>query len=131
MVDFDRFVEGHITTIETNDQAKSVCIEITDRYGKKARLVASGVREVVAIEMRLQNIIDRISVWNSASKDSLYRESLHLLICGTLSVRSDDLNSPIIDTVVDSIKRGELIFLEIEPVYGALILLTGKEVSIS
>lgn len=128
MVEWSTFVEGKTTGVVLRDDGATVDILLINRSGDAYKLVATGVEQMVVIEMRLQNIIDRISIWDSSSNVVDFEERLRLLLHG--SQQEDVRYAAAVTGALESLRQGRTKFLEIEPVYGALVLLIASEVKL-
>lgn len=84
----------------------------------------------MVLQMCMQNIIDRISIWDASSNIADYGDKLYSLFTGKLP-DSIDMSLPSIKSAIVSIQSGELSLVEIEPVYGAIVLILASEVSLS
>jgi hypothetical protein len=129
MIEFNKFVEGYLTSVLVYRKERKVCFSLQEVAGTNWILTASGVTELMVLQMRLQNIIDRISIWNASSDVSDYGDKLLSLFIGTLS-EDNNMDMPLVKNAAQSIKSGELFLLEIEPVYGAIVLALVKDLSI-
>ena len=125
------FCEGLVSTIAFHEDSKSMTVKIRDRAKKNWNVVANGVRDCLVVEMRFQNIIDRISIFDSTDNHAAYAKKVHLLLRGELPEREDDLLSPFIVDLCSEIKSSKLVLLEVEPIYGALVLVSAASVSIA
>ncbi len=131
MEDLSNFVEGFITGIVVEHPDKIVSIFLLYRNQCNFVLKAEGVEKFVANEMREQNIIDRINVWDKQSDESSFRPILAALISGQSEY--DKLNEaflPLIDLQVNTIRNEGKILIEIEPVYGASVMLLARKISL-
>lgn len=130
MLDLSKFVEGYLTGVTVYREEKKVCLSLQEVDGKKWLLTAFDVAEFMVLQMCMQNIIDRISIWDAATDVEAYVEKLYSLFTGKLS-DNNDMNMPSIEAAVQSIKSGEVFLLELEPVYGAIVLILTKNISFS
>lgn len=129
MIDFSKFVEGYLISVTVYRKEKKVCFWLQEVAGDNWLLTAFEVSEIMVLQMCMQNIIDRISIWDASSNDVDYCDKLYSLFTGKLP-EDNDMNLPSIKSAVQSIKSGELFLLEIEPVYGAIVLALTKDVSL-
>lgn len=127
MLDFNKFVEGHLTGVTVSQTEKRVVLLLQDSTGKNWALTATDVSEFMILQMSMQNIIDRISVWDASSSDIEYRRKIFSLMYGKFAEEKDDLNLPLINRVIETIRCGDAILVELEPVYGALVLMLARE----
>jgi hypothetical protein len=132
MSDWSEFVEGYLTGVVLRDKDKAVDIYLSDCSHRKHTLTAFGVKEMRVWEMRQKNIIDRISLWNSSSCESEYQERISFLLYGEQSDKNrvSPLRKVAVENAIQSIRDGSMILMEIEPVYGALVLIQAERVTI-
>ena len=128
MLDFSKFVEGHLVGVKVYQAEKRVVLSLKEATGKSWILTATDVSEFMILQMCMQNIIDRISIWDASSEEEDYRNKIFSLIHGKFEGEKDDFSSPLINQTIEAIRRGEAMLVELEPVYGALVLILAKEV---
>lgn len=131
MLDFNKFVEGHLTGIKVYQTEKRAVLFLQEPAGRSWVLTATDVSEFMILQMRMQNIIDRISFWDASSNDVDYRSKLFSLMYGKFVEEKDDLNLPLINQAIETIRRGDAVLVELEPVYGALVLILARGVSLA
>jgi hypothetical protein len=130
MVDLESLVEATIDAIRVDSANKEVRIEVTCAWDGKLReqVVATGVDDFVVNEMRPSNIIDRVSRFNadniSDKGDELARR-LFFLMRGKEASPSD-VGWPPLQEKLGRIRDGALELLEVEPVYGATVLVLAE-----
>jgi hypothetical protein len=125
MLDLDKFVEATLIGFELDSVMGQVVFAIREPSGKLWHLVASGVSDLNISEMRLQNIIDRISVWKDCV-DMECKEKISSLIGNMFYT-----HLPAVGRIVGAIQRGESMLIELEPVYGASVLMLASGLSVS
>lgn len=130
MLDFSKFVEGHLIGVKVYQAEKRAALCLREATGKSWVLTATDVFEFMILQMCMQNIIDRISLWDSSSDEVDYRGKLFSLIHGKFVEEKDNLHSPLIDQKIEMIRRGDAVLVELEPVYGALVLILARKVSL-
>lgn len=128
MDDWEILTEATIDAIRVEPINMEVRIDVTCRWQGEERkqIVAKGVDDFVVNEMRLTNIIDRVTrfdVGGDSEKDAARR--LFLMMRGQEPSVSD-LESPILLEKLSRISAGSLILLEIEPVYGPTVIILAK-----
>ncbi|MES2740068.1 MAG: hypothetical protein V4754_03850 [Pseudomonadota bacterium] len=128
MLDFNKFVEGHLTGIKVYQEENRAELFLQETTGRKWVLNATDVSELMILQMRMQNIIFRIVIWDLNSNEEEYKGKIFSLIHGKFETGKDHLSSPVINAKIDMIRRGEAVLLELEPVYGALVLIIAKQV---
>ncbi len=127
MDDWDALIESTIDAISLDVIKKAIAIELTcawDGAGRK-RIIASGVDDFVVNEMRISNIVDRVSRFSSVDygeKSAEIARRLFKLMRGREPSQTD-LEWPPLMNKLACIRDGSLSLLEIEPVYGATILI--------
>jgi hypothetical protein len=127
MDDWETLIESTIDAIYVDATKKEVVIEMTCAWegaGRK-RIVASGVDEFVVTQMRIHNIVDRVnrfSVANSNEKSAEIARYLFILMRGREPSQADLEWPPLMDKLA-CVHNGLLSLLEIEPVYGATIMI--------
>ncbi|MFM0607125.1 hypothetical protein PQR05_21605 [Paraburkholderia sediminicola] len=131
MLDLSKFVEAYLMGIEVDRVERKVVLSIKEPAGKGWILVATGVSELMVLQMCMQNIIDRISVWTGSAVDADCRERVFSLLSGRYATDRDDMESPLINRTVDAIQRGDSMLIELEPVYGASVLMLASGLSVA
>lgn len=127
MDDWKTLVESTIDAIHVDSTSKEVFIDVTCAWeGKeRKRIVATGVDDFVANEMRLSNIVDRVSRFGAVDFNGESAEiarRLFILMRGKEPSQTD-LEWPPLKDKLACIRDGSLGLLEIEPVYGATIMI--------
>lgn len=127
MDDWKTLVESTIDAIHVDATNKTVVIEVTCAWeGKeRKRIVATGVDDFVANEMRLSNIVDRVSHFGAIDvngESAAIARRLFVLMRGKEPSQTD-LEWPVLKDKLACIRDGSLGLLEIEPVYGATIMI--------
>jgi hypothetical protein len=127
MDDWKSLVESTIDAIHVDLTNKAVVIEVTCAWeGKeRKRIVATGVDDFVANEMRLSNIVDRVNRFGAVDLNGKTEEiarRLFLLMRGKEPSQTD-LEWPVLKDKLACIRDSSLSLLEIEPVYGATIMI--------
>ena len=131
MIDCGNLVEGYLTGIKVHQKEKKANLFLQETTGQNWVLTAIDVSELMVLQMCMQNIIDRISFWSSSNNDSDYRSKIFSLVCGKFAEEGDDLYLPSINKAVEMIQRGDALLIELEPVYGALVLILARDMSIA
>ena len=135
MEELSNFVEGYVTGIfvtNLSSVGRAVSIFLLDRDRDNFVLKAEGVEKFIANEMREQNIIDRINVWNAKSDENSFRQILTTLISGKSEYEKlDDAFLPLIDQHIGAVRDGKKILIEIEPVYGVSVIILARNVSLT
>lgn len=128
---WESLVEATIDAIHVDSANKAVRIDVTCAWEGKDRkqIVATDVDDFVANEMRLSNIVDRVSRFDADDindEAAQVAKSLFFLMRGR-EPRPFDLEWPALREKLARIRDGGLSLLEIEPVYGATILILAKD----
>lgn len=131
MGSWESLVEATIDAIHVDVANKEVRIELTCAWQSKdrKRIVANGVDDVVVNEMRLSNIVDRVSRFAAedfADDGDEVASRLFYLMRGKEPSPSD-LEWPLLREKLARIQCGALGLLEIEPVHGATILVLAED----
>ncbi len=129
-IDWSGFIESHLTGIAIEDSHRLIRVYLRDTTHQRSIITISGVDRFVVNEMRETNIVECISCWGALSSDSDYREPLVWLMTGKQDGDSNGAFAPLLDKTKDSIRKGEKVLLEIEPVFGAQLIALATEVSI-
>jgi len=128
--DLYRFVEGYFDGIRSNFEDNSLSLFLHDNSGKKWTLVVSGGGGSVfgtITEMRDQNIIHEITLWDKSSDEEERIDRLLRAYFGFYVDKKDVQNSYAIDFYTEKIKSGEMFIIELEPVCGADVLILGEK----
>ena len=128
---WESLVEATIDAVHVDSANKEVRIEVTCAWeGKdRMRIVATGVDDFVVNEMRLSNIVDRVSRFDAhAIKDegAEVARRLFFLMRGKEPGPSD-LEWPALREKLARIQAGALGLLEVESVYGATVLVLAED----
>ena len=110
---------------------RSVLVNMEDNDGNVWILTASEVSELLVEEMRLQNIIEQIVLFDGSAVDSEdARKKIFFLLRGKYPESKDDLAWDGVEKAVADISNGKTCLLEIAPVYGAYVLLIARAISL-
>jgi hypothetical protein len=133
MSSWDSLVEATIDAVHIDSAGKKICIELTCAWEGKdqVRIVATGVDDFVVNEMRLSNIVDRVSRYepNGSGESIEVPRRLFYLMRGK-EPSPLDLEWPALREKLIQVQEGTLALLEIEPVYGATILVLAEDIRI-
>jgi len=127
MNDFRDFVEARITGIALLDESKTVRISLRGQAKQCFTLIAEGVDRIVVNEFREQNIVDRLTVWDSKTDPTEYRSTLVSLISGLIGDAVDPAWNPVIEREIEAISLGSKVLIEMEPVFGASVILLARK----
>lgn len=96
------------------------------------QLVATGVDDFVANEMRLSNVVETVDIYDAdrfAVARKYVSETLFFLLRG-YSPTDQELNWEILEEKLERIQKNELRLIEIRPVYGASVLILAEQFEI-
>lgn len=127
-------VESTIDSVHVNALNKEIRINVTCACEGKGRqqIIATGVDDFVVSEMRISNIIDRVNRFDGDDldrSDSDTSKRLFFLMRGKAPSFSE-LEWDVLQKKLSYIRDGKLSLLEIEPVYGATIIILAKSFSL-
>ena len=131
---WDLLCEATIDAVFLYPAAKEIRIDLTIPWEKrpKCKLVASGVEDFLVNEMSLSNIVDRLIRYDEKrlvlDKNEV-AQRLFFLMRGK-NASETDLAWPALEKNLSLIRSGDLTLIEIEPVYGASILLLAKTITL-
>ncbi|AST29222.1 hypothetical protein [Ralstonia pseudosolanacearum] len=134
MNEWDTLIEATIDAIRVEPEKKGIRIDVTCMWqGKKRKqIVAMGVDDFVVNEMRISNIIDRVirfGVGGAAEEDVKAANRLFFMMRGR-EPNSHDLEWGVLIEKLDRIRDGRLSLIEIEPVYGAAVIILAENFQI-
>ena len=121
--------ESSIVRISTNANSKQIEIEIKLTDGSHCLLHGNDVYDLLADELRLNNIIDEAIIYSEISS----AESSSL-ISRVLTGSQDDYvrgTAPHVDDMIEKLRLKGAMALDLRPIYGARIIIIAKEFSIS
>lgn len=131
MNSWESLVEATINSVCIDSANKEARIEVTRAWENKGRMqiVATGVDDIVLNELRLTNIIDRVRRFsaNDINDDSKEVESRLFFLMRGKEPSPADLEWPTFKEKLARIRDGSLGLLEVEPVYGATVLILAED----
>lgn len=122
MIPLDSFVEARICSVSFSDTQKEVSLGLALAGGERKTLRIVGVDRFVANDLRENNIVDRILIWDRSRGQQALRAAISTLVYGSEPPSNSDPREVIVDREVAAVERGEKSLVEIEPVYGAAIV---------
>lgn len=128
MDDWDVLTEATIDAIRVELASKEIRIDVTCRSEgeKRKQIFAKGVDDFVVNEMRLSNIIDRVTrLDDGGGQEEEAARRLFFMMRGREPDVSD-LEWPVLLEKLSRIRAGTLIFMELEPVYGATVIMLAE-----
>lgn len=124
------FVEARMTAITIKEEISGLEISFRGQDATKFTLVAEGVDRLYVDELREQNIVDQIHIWDSTSVPHEYHSSLVELVSGSSEINIPlDLQS-LVDREVLAIQKGDKVFFETEAIYGATVSLLARKITV-
>jgi hypothetical protein len=131
MESWDCLIEANIYSVRVDPERKEIGIELAYAgNGKKAVIVAEGVDYFVLKEMRISNVIDRVQIFGVDDvADPAVINSVFFLLQGRLP-NLFEIEWPALQQKLNAIRNKYLTLMEIEPVYGARILLLAKRIEL-
>lgn len=129
MKDFGSLIESQIDGIFFDTIHREVHLNLTCHLGgnSRRRLTIRGVLDFVANEMRLQNIIENIRLYNGNELNAA--TVLFSLMRGREPSEPDLQWRPLLDTL-ELIRNNKLALIEIVPVYGSHILVLAETIEL-
>lgn len=128
MDDWDVLTEATIDAIRVESTKKEIRIDVTCRWEgeKRKQIVAQGVDDFVVNEMRLSNIIDRVTRLDAGDgQETETARRLFFMMRGRKPDTSD-LEWPVLLEKLSRVRTGALILMELEPVYGATVIMLAE-----
>jgi hypothetical protein len=122
----NRFVETYFDGIKLNHENKEVYLFLRDHNAVRWVLMAEGVSDCMVLQMRTLNIIDRITFWDVSSNEESYIDKLFCLHKGYYPGEKDKRDFLFITGSIEKIKHDEMFLMELEPVFGANVLVLAK-----
>lgn len=126
MEQMEQFVEATITSFQFDRAEREIRIEVTCAWeeNERKRITMRGVNGFVIDDMRLYNIIDRITLFDSEGleRDHLGCASRLFYLLQKRDMDPSDLEWPTLNEKLSLIRSGVLRLVEIEPVCGASIV---------
>jgi hypothetical protein len=134
MDEFKLLVEATIDSVHLDNLNKAVRLNLTSPWegGSRQHIIATGVDDFLATEMRLSNIVECVKIHafdREGPPNSELAQRLFFLMRGKESTGSD-LEWDFLIKKIERIKNGDLTFMEILPVYGASILLLAAKIEL-
>ena len=134
MEGWNGLIESTLDAVHVDPLNKEIRIELTCAWEDKTRkqIVAIGVDDFVLDEMRLSNVVDRVSCFNADDLheiDSIAAKTLFFLLRGR-EPNPSDFEWPTLKEKLACIRDGTLSLLKIEPVYGAMVIVLAKDIKL-
>ena len=134
MTELALLVESTVMSLSLSWQERSIRIDVTSPWGDKKRIsiIATGITECRVEDVRLYNIIDRVTIFDAEESQKRASECASLLffLLNNREPTSSDLESPLLRERRALIQRNELTLLAIDAVCGATFLVLAENVVI-
>ncbi len=132
MEDWDILTEATIDAIRVASTEKEIRIDVTCRWEgeKRKQIVARGVDDFVVNDMRLSNIIDRVTRFDAGGgQEAETARRLFFMMRGREPDVSD-LEWPVLSEKLGRVRAGTLTLMELEPVYGATVIMLAESIQL-
>lgn len=130
MKNIEQFVEAHLLGIELSESPKAVKLVFREPNGRRFSLKGLHLHRFLVLELRETNIVDRLNLWDCTDNIENYRDALSWLVSGQDDPQNADWKQ-LIETEIKSIRDGNKVFVNIEAVYGAQILMLAENFIVS
>jgi len=136
MTNFPEYIECDITmvSIESSASRQNVMLRIVDHQGEGHHLLAESVGYFSLETMRLRNIVETVSLYDSVDfheNTSEVEEKIFYLLQGRQPEDKDrGVLFNVVSKLMNDIAHGRKVLLEIVSLYGADLLLLAEKVSI-
>lgn len=134
MTELDLLVESTIMSLSLDWQERRIRIDVTSPWGDKKpfSIIATGITECRVDDMRLYNIIERVTVYDAEESRKRASECVSLLffLLNNRDPTSADLESPLLRERLTLVQSDQLTLLAIDAVCGAAFLILAKDVMI-
>jgi hypothetical protein len=135
MNELDSFVESTVLALSVDPRNHELRLEASCPFRGKARktIVATGIDELLIDDLRIYNIIDRVTVFDATDAveeiNDCTRSLFYLMQKRELSV--SDFTWPALKEKLTLIRTGQSQLMEIEPVAGESITVLAKRIEIA
>ena len=121
MLNDAEFVESRLTSVRCFEKEKRVEFMFSLQNGGERIVAAEGVSRMLVQEMREQNIVERIDVYDSNSRNEDLQWAARVLAI------PDDTTDPaaftsVIESIVNQVITNGQVLIVITPVYGATVI---------
>ncbi|WP_038489970.1 hypothetical protein [Janthinobacterium agaricidamnosum] len=130
--DWNILTEATIDAIRVEPTKKEIRIDVTCRWEgeKRKQIVVHGVDDFVINEMRLSNIIDRVTRLDAGDgQEAETARRLFFMMRGR-EPDASDLDWPVLSEKLDRVRSGTLTLMELEPVYGATVIMLAESIQL-
>lgn len=128
MLKYAEFVESQLLFVKCLEKGK--CVELTFSLpGGIERIVrAEGVSRMLIQEMREQNVVEYIDLFDSTRTSGELELAVKMLVV-PCECEDPGVFAPVIESIINQIVVGEQVLLSITPVYGASVLLLAMKIA--
>ena len=131
MEKWPQFVEGFIKGLHFDQEHRVAEVFLATTQGDRFVLRATEAQAFLATDVLLNNIVDRIHVWDYSSSTDDYLDDLWVVFFGEVESRTDPGQTHFVDVQLQAIRERRLQFLKVEPVYGALVLVLAQKFTLT
>lgn len=121
--------ESWLSGVETDAQRKDALLNFS-KGGRRWQMSASGVQRILIEEFLEQNVVEEIVLFDTNSKAEAYPDLLAQLLFRreTASELAEPEFKTVHDATMRQIQAGELLLLQVRPVYGASVLVLAEDI---
>jgi hypothetical protein len=127
MSNYVEFVESRLTSVKCLEKGKGVELAFSLSDGTERIVVAEGVSRMLVQEMREQNVVEHIEVFDRASKAEDVQQAVKVLIV-PCECEDPGVFLSVIESTTEKIIAGDQVLMAITPIYGASVLLLARKV---
>lgn len=131
--EWEKLIEANIEKICIDSKNKEINLYVERYFETKSKQIikAQGVRDFLFEDTTLVNMIDRANYYDSNNFDAdKIAEALFYLLYRRKS-KGADFQAPLFLKELNAIHCGELVFLDIEPLYGGYITILAQSIEMS
>lgn len=136
MRDFTKYIECELTAVSIGESAdgQNVTLTILDHTGTANYFIARGVKYFALEQMLLRNYVEQIHLYDNSNLDENVdevRKMLFYLLQGR-ELKEGEQNpvERVSAELMEEIRAGKKIFLEISSLYGANVLMIADQLDI-
>jgi len=130
MRDVERFVEARFLVVDLEEAPKIVKLVFREPNGTRFFLSAFDMHRLLVSELRETNIVDHLDHWDSSADTDSYINALYEFVSGK-DGRQDENWRHVVETEAKAIRDGLRVFVSIEAVYGAQVLMLARNFVVS
>ena len=117
-----KFLESRLLGVETFWSKRRAVLSFANAADDRFELKLNGVERLLVNEMREQNIVDEITLWNDKNLTHKAREAAFYLTTGIHENQCDSSQKRVALEAYARVENGDFQLLEISAIYGAQIL---------